>query len=125
MSILDLSDNNFEGPISINPAKPPLKLAELDVSNNKLSGELDPNLGIISTLQHVSIENNKFSGQLPREWSSLNQLQELNIHLNDLSGRVPDGICALAENGKLRSFTANCSDKQTSKIECDCCTLCV
>lgn len=126
MTILDLSNNNFEGPISINPAKPPLKLAELDVSNNKLSGELDPYLGTISTLQHVSIDNNNFSGQLPREWSSLNQLQELNIHLNDLSGRVPDGICALEENGKLKSFTASCSDKQTSKkIECDCCTLCV
>ena len=120
MTILDLSNNNFEGPISINPAKPPLKLAELDVSNNKLSGELDPYLGTVSTLQRFSIDNNKFSGQLPRELSSLKKLQELNIHLNDLSGRVPDGICALTENGKLKSFTADCSE-----IECDCCTLCV
>ncbi len=123
MTLLDLSNNNFEGPIRINAAKPPMKLAKLDVSNNALNGTLDPHIGTLSTLQHVSIDNNKFSGQLPRKWSSLKQLQELSIHSNDLSGKVADGLCALADSGELRNFTADCSG-DPPQIECECCTLC-
>ena len=123
----DSSGDDFEGPIRINTAKPPMKLAKLDVSNNALNGTLDPHIGPLSTLHHISIDNNKFSGQLPRKWSSLKQLQGLSIHSNDLSGKVPDGVCALADSGELRNFTADCSgdSPQIPQMKCESCTLCM
>ncbi|KAJ9540183.1 hypothetical protein OSB04_026689 [Centaurea solstitialis] len=120
-AVVDLSDNQFEGPL---PGKfNELDLVLLDVSNNNLSGSLEPFLcpslenerqllvldladnnlsGVIpdcwtnwQALSVVKFENNYLSGELPQSVGNLSSLQSFNIRNNKLSGKLPASLLNL------------------------------
>ena len=45
--------------------------------NNNISGELPPELGKLSNLQHMQFSSNNVSGSLPQELGSLKNLESL------------------------------------------------
>ncbi|XP_044330067.1 probable LRR receptor-like serine/threonine-protein kinase At3g47570 isoform X2 [Triticum aestivum] len=64
----------------------------LNLSKNKLSGELPPVLGtygIGSGLVSLHMEGNRFHGQIPERWHLLVSTRQINLSHNDLSGVVP------------------------------------
>ena len=81
---LDLSANNLSGPIS--PGIDDLidnltALQVLDLSGNRLNGEIPDALGSLSNLIHLDLSANQLSGPFPgiRELGSLSNLIHLDL----------------------------------------------
>jgi hypothetical protein len=65
-------------------------LVLLDLSANKLSGDIPLTLGKCVELVHLELQENLLQGVIPQSFSDLQGIQELNIVRNNLSGSVPN-----------------------------------
>ncbi|XP_058185644.1 receptor-like protein EIX2 [Rhododendron vialii] len=87
---LNLSKNKFGGSLSflctIDAAK---FLTYLDLSNNRLLGELPYCLSNFKELSVISLAYNNLYGEIPSSIGSLSQIEILNLCGNNLSGEVP------------------------------------
>ena len=61
----------------------------LDLSFNKLSGEIPPQLGQLSSIYALNLSYNWLTGSIPKIFSNLNQLESLDLSHNNLSGEIP------------------------------------
>ena len=52
----------------------------LDLSENKLRGELPDSLGLLTQLKRLKLSNNLFTGQIPRTFQALKLLEEFQLH---------------------------------------------
>ncbi|XP_027907161.1 receptor-like protein 7 [Vigna unguiculata] len=87
---VDMSSNNFEGPIPIELMQFKAMMA-LNLSNNALSGHIPSSIENLKNLESLDMSNNSLSGEIPRELASLNFLAYLNLSNNDLVGEIPKG----------------------------------
>ncbi|CAH8269655.1 unnamed protein product [Arabidopsis lyrata] len=89
---LVLSNNNLTG--TLNPEFPHLgSLQVVDFSGNSLSGRIpDGFFEQCGSLRSVSLANNKLTGPLPVSLSYCSTLIHLNLSSNQLSGRLPRDI---------------------------------
>ncbi|XP_052485297.1 receptor-like protein 7 [Gossypium raimondii] len=87
---IDLSCNNFEGPIPdvIGKFK---ALYVLNLSHNALSGKIPPSLGNLQQLESLDLSCNNLSDSIPQQLLKLTFLAFLNLSYNQLEGRIPDG----------------------------------
>jgi len=89
LQYLNLSCNQLNGSLAYNGAIPFQNLKVLDISSNRLSGQL-PSFNFIYSLEILRLSNNGFAGPLPDalfvEDSSV--LSELDLSRNNLSGNV-------------------------------------
>jgi Leucine-rich repeat (LRR) protein len=86
-------DNNLEGPI---PGFGSLQqLTWLDLSSNKLSGEIPASLGTCQQLQTIQMGQNFLSGSIPASLGNLINLAMLNLSQNNLSGTIPTALSDL------------------------------
>ncbi|KAM0878560.1 hypothetical protein ACQ4PT_034790 [Festuca glaucescens] len=87
---LDLSSNQLQGELGWLAI---LTLIEfLDLSQNRISGEIPYGLGNISKLWHLSLMDNKLSGTIPSSLGLMSSLCWLNLGVNNLSGVIPTSI---------------------------------
>ena len=86
VTALELSNNRLSGEI---PAELPRFLGRLDLSRNKLSGAIPGELGNLTSLWELSLWNNELSGAIPGELGNLTSLQHLSLSRNTLSGTIP------------------------------------
>ncbi|XP_042491732.1 leucine-rich repeat receptor-like tyrosine-protein kinase PXC3 [Macadamia integrifolia] len=99
---LDLSFNNFQGPIP--PALGNLSQLEfLDLSWNKFQSSIPPELGQIKNLKSLNLSYNLLTGRIPDELQSLESLQNFLISVNGLIGSIPYWVGNLSN---LRVFSA-------------------
>ncbi|XP_057845100.2 receptor-like protein 33 [Cryptomeria japonica] len=90
LTCIDLSNNKLEGEIPFNFGK--LKgLRLLNLSMNNLNGTIPNSLGEMRQLEQLDLSRNHFSGQIPAELESLSYLGSLNLSNNNLSGSIPQG----------------------------------
>ena len=61
----------------------------LDLSLNKLTGEIPPALGQLSSIHAMNLSYNQLTGPIPKSFSSLTQLESLDLSHNNLSGEIP------------------------------------
>ncbi|XP_060967249.1 receptor-like protein EIX1 [Cannabis sativa] len=128
---IDLSSNQFEGPIPI----PNVEINLLDLSNNKFSGPIPENIGdslhnmiffslstnqidgqipnsignFQSSMSVLDLSNNKLIGKIPLSFGNLSNLVALDLRKNNLSGTIPDSL------GQLSSLqTLHLSDNKLS-----------
>nr|GMC81707.1 receptor-like protein 12 [Ipomoea batatas] len=94
LRVLDLSSNNFWGPISINPKD----ISILHLSNNKFVGSIYFLCSIISSeTSSIDLSYNQLSGEIPNCWNnSLYNLFILNLANNNFSGKVPYSLGSLS-----------------------------
>ena len=63
---------------------------------NRLSGEIPPELGNLANLETLGLSNNRLSGEIPPELGNLANLENLSLRGNELSGEIPSELGNLA-----------------------------
>ncbi|CAK9143649.1 unnamed protein product [Ilex paraguariensis] len=87
LTILDLSDNNFHGPI---PSLSSLtNLQFLSLRSNSFSGAVPPSITTLKSLQFLDLAYNSLTGSLPNSMNSLTSLTRLDLSFNKLVGSLP------------------------------------
>uniref|UniRef100_A0A2N9HMV6 Uncharacterized protein n=1 Tax=Fagus sylvatica TaxID=28930 RepID=A0A2N9HMV6_FAGSY len=92
-------------------------MSALDLSFNKLIGEIPPELGQLSSIHALNLSHNQLTGSIPKSFSNLSQLESLDLSHNNLSGEIPSVLVDLNSleifnvaynnlSGKLPDFTA-------------------
>ena len=94
---LSLSNNRLTGEI------PPeignlINLKSLKLENNQLTGSIPPEIGNLTNLETLSLSNNQLTGSIPPEIGNLNNLTRLGLNKNQLIGNIPESICDLKIN---------------------------
>ncbi|KAJ9560272.1 hypothetical protein OSB04_005432 [Centaurea solstitialis] len=96
---LNLSHNNFEGPIPPDLSK--LQALEiLDLSNNKFSGQIPSFFTRMSSLTQILFSNNRLTGTIPRFGSNI----IVSTDGNNLSHPTPDTFVSMAKDKKPVSW---------------------
>ena len=97
---LDLYPSRLHPPKPV-PVVPELaRLSKLQSLRLRGSGELPPELGMLSNLEYLSIRRGELTGKIPPELGDLSNLTHLSLSRNQLSGEIPP------ELGKLRNLTS-------------------
>ncbi|KAI3470966.1 hypothetical protein Pfo_027629 [Paulownia fortunei] len=78
------------------------KLLILDVSQNKLSGEIPSAVGDFSSLQLLNMARNSFTGSIPSEIGQLKSLSILDLSENQLNGSIRSEIGLVTSLNELR-----------------------
>ena len=87
---IDLSANKLSGEIP-RQITSLTGLQFLNLSNNLLHGKIPQSIGNMGSLQSIDFSGNKLSGEIPPSISKLNFLNKLNLSHNNLSGKIPTG----------------------------------
>ncbi|KAL5978304.1 hypothetical protein ACLOJK_029421 [Asimina triloba] len=61
----------------------------LDLSNNKLEGEIPKRIGDLKLLRVLNMSHNYLEGQIPASIGNSRQLESIDLSRNQLSGRIP------------------------------------
>ncbi|KAF8776337.1 hypothetical protein HU200_003564 [Digitaria exilis] len=100
--VLNLSSNKLTGMIP--PEIGHLKaLVSLDFSSNNLTGPIPPSICNLTNLQVLDLSNNNLTGAIPSALENLNFLSAFNISNNNLEGPVPTG-------GQFNTFQSSSFD---------------
>ncbi|CAH1452663.1 unnamed protein product [Lactuca virosa] len=113
-SVIDLSSNNFYGPISNVSST----VASLNLSRNKFYGGISFLCQIVhGNLSFVDLSHNFLSGQLPDCLWHFKELKVLNLGHNNLSGRLPPSIGSLIQLEALYLYENNFSGELPFSIK--------
>ncbi|CAF2269451.1 unnamed protein product [Brassica napus] len=101
---IDVSGNRLEGdiPQSISLLK---ELIVLNMSNNAFTGRIPPSLSNLTNLQSLDLSQNRLSGTIPPELEKLTFLAWMNFSNNMLEGPIPQGTQIQSQNSS--SFAHN------------------
>ncbi|XP_022138049.1 leucine-rich repeat receptor protein kinase MSL1-like [Momordica charantia] len=88
--IIDLSSNKLSGEIP-NEITKFVYLGTLNLSNNHFVGTIPENIGAMQQLETLDLSCNRLSGKIPASLNSLNFLSHLNLSFNNLTGSIPKG----------------------------------
>ncbi|KAL2643132.1 hypothetical protein R1flu_010719 [Riccia fluitans] len=116
LTALDLSGNNFDGPISSTLCKDVPNLVSLNLMNNKFSGPIPDGMKDCLFLNDLYLQFNQLSGSIPDTVGSLDRLRDLNVSHNRLSGLIPYGVSVKFNDSSLFSNNAGlCGAPLTSQ----------
>nr|KAJ0192662.1 hypothetical protein LSAT_V11C800444520 [Lactuca sativa] len=87
---MDLSSNKLVGEIPIEITALSM-LVGLNLSNNHLSGNIPDTIGNLTALFSLDFSNNELTGMIPPSMADLTFLSHLNLSHNNLWGRIPTG----------------------------------
>ncbi|RLM75208.1 uncharacterized protein C2845_PM15G24920 [Panicum miliaceum] len=102
---LVVANNQFTGPIPRSIYNTSATLSEVLFLNNRLSGCLPYEIGLVEGLAVFDAGGNEIAGPIPLSFGCLRDVEELNLAGNQLYGQVPDVVCLLAKTGKLRNLS--------------------
>ncbi|KAK8548447.1 hypothetical protein V6N12_061361 [Hibiscus sabdariffa] len=70
-------------------------MAGIDLSSNKLTGQIPPELGNLSEIHSLNLSHNNLIGVIPSSFSKLRQLESLDLSYNNLTGEIPNQLVEL------------------------------
>ncbi|KAM3686275.1 hypothetical protein ACJW31_11G186100 [Castanea mollissima] len=71
-------------------------MSGIDLSCNRLVGEIPPELGQINSIFRVmNLSHNNLTGQIPITFSNLKQMESLDLSYNNLNGKIPPQLTEL------------------------------
>ncbi|ESW24264.1 hypothetical protein PHAVU_004G115300 [Phaseolus vulgaris] len=96
---IDLSNNKLVGEIP-SELMDLYELRFLNLSYNQLSGHIPGSIGNMRSLLSIDFSRNKLSGEIPPTISNLSFLSMLDLSYNQLKGKIPEGV-------QLQTFDAS------------------
>ncbi|KAK9714530.1 hypothetical protein RND81_06G101600 [Saponaria officinalis] len=85
---IDLSNNKLKG--NIHPSITDLEnLVSLDLTANRLTGELPTSIGDLIALRNLSLSSNSLSGSIPESMISMPELEYIDLSSNQFNGTIP------------------------------------
>ncbi|XP_062076425.1 receptor-like protein EIX2 [Humulus lupulus] len=90
LRIIDLSNNKLNGEIPIEVSYLS-QLRQLNLSCNNFSGAIPRNIGNLNKLELLDLSRNKVFGEIPTSLAEISSLNYLDLSNNRLSGRIPTG----------------------------------
>uniref|UniRef100_A0A0D9UWT6 Receptor kinase-like protein Xa21 n=1 Tax=Leersia perrieri TaxID=77586 RepID=A0A0D9UWT6_9ORYZ len=97
---LDLSYNNFSGPLHSGVGNLG-NLGMLALSGNRLSGQIPENIKGCRVMEMLYLDNNLFEGNIPESLNDIKGLRVLDLSRNRLSGRIPDALGSIGNLEEL------------------------
>uniref|UniRef100_A0A804KR26 Uncharacterized protein n=1 Tax=Musa acuminata subsp. malaccensis TaxID=214687 RepID=A0A804KR26_MUSAM len=70
-------------------------MKSLDLSNNRLTGEIPEGIGDLAELKNLNLSRNHLQGKIPWDIGGMKLLESLDLSINDLSGSIPGSLSAL------------------------------
>lgn len=92
---ISLNDLGLAGEFSFPAISQLQMLHNLSVSNNKLTGTITKDVGLLEELQNLDLSGNLFSGLIPSQLTSLRNLVLVNASFNKMEGEIPSGFANL------------------------------
>ncbi|KAF8095610.1 hypothetical protein N665_0329s0029 [Sinapis alba] len=89
LTALDLSRNNFSGPLPSNITNIIPLVTVLDLSYNQFSGPIPSSFSNVTFLNSLLLQHNQFTGTLPAELVLLGRLTRFSVADNLLTGPIP------------------------------------
>ncbi|TKY45181.1 Receptor protein 12 [Spatholobus suberectus] len=68
----------------------------IDLSSNKLSGAIPPEISKLSALRFLNLSRNHLSGEIPKDMGKMKLLESLDLSLNHISGEIPQSLSDLS-----------------------------
>ncbi|XVE72759.1 hypothetical protein DITRI_Ditri11bG0064500 [Diplodiscus trichospermus] len=99
LKLIDLSSNKLDGEIPKEVGRL-LGLITLNLSRNLLTGSIPWEIGQLKFLESLDLSSNNLFGEIPSSLADLFYLSVLNLTNNNLSGRIPSST-------QLQSFNAS------------------
>jgi Leucine-rich repeat (LRR) protein len=113
---LNVSNNNFMGPIPSIPCMNSSLVRFLDFSYNNHSGQIPSGLGACSKLKVFRAGFNSLIGLLPHDLYNLTGLEEISLPFNNLLGPISSDIVNLAKLNNLELYGNELSGKLPKNI---------
>ncbi|GMI93497.1 receptor like protein 51, suppressor of npr1-1, constitutive 2 [Hibiscus trionum] len=92
LKTLTISHANLTGSL---PRHLRQNLTRLDLSDNKLKGNIPTSITLLEDLEYLNFSSNGLNGAIPTEFGDLISLKNLSLAFNSFSGSIPDSISAL------------------------------
>lgn len=105
VAYLTLANNGFTGSIPASICNSSNTLIEVLFLNNRLSGCLPPEIGLLQKATVFDAGANHITGTIPLSFGCLKKVEQLNLAGNLLYGHVPSVVCKLAETGSLMNLS--------------------
>lgn len=86
---LDLSNNKFSGTIPPDISKILSYVTSLDLSYNNFSGGIPAGIANCTYLNVLKLDHNQLSGEIPQELSLLSRIKQFSVSNNLLRGPIP------------------------------------
>ncbi|KAF4351789.1 hypothetical protein G4B88_030150 [Cannabis sativa] len=103
LRVIDLSSNKLNGEIPMEVTHLS-QLGALNLSRNNLSGKIPIQIGKLTNLQVLDFSYNKINGEIPTSLAEVSSLSYLDLSNNRLSGRIPTGTQLQSFNASLYSM---------------------
>ncbi|MED6140675.1 hypothetical protein PIB30_095607 [Stylosanthes scabra] len=87
---IDLSSNKLTGEIPTEIMSL-VALVSLNLSRNLFSGDIPPTIGQLKSIDALDLSRNHLSGSIPLQLAQIDRLSVLDLSYNDLSGEIPLG----------------------------------
>ncbi|RID72200.1 hypothetical protein BRARA_C04103 [Brassica rapa] len=77
-------------------------LTAVDISGNRLHGEIPESIGLLKSLIVLNLSSNCFTGDIPSSLANLTMLESLDLSRNKLSGQIPPALGYLTSLSTVR-----------------------
>ncbi|KAL4279751.1 hypothetical protein GQ457_03G038040 [Hibiscus cannabinus] len=94
LTMFESNNNYFSGELPSQMSGAPL--AQLKVSNNRITCRIPPTIGNLDSLQILSLGMNRLTGQIPEEIFNINTLSKIDVSHNNFIGEIPPSISRCA-----------------------------
>ncbi|KAK9060350.1 hypothetical protein SSX86_021054 [Deinandra increscens subsp. villosa] len=101
---LTMANNGFVGGIPRSIGQASNTLLEVLFLNNKLTGCLPYEIGLLKKATVFDVGSNYLTGPIPHSFRCLTKMDILNLARNEFYGAVPEAVCGLPE---LSNFTVS------------------
>ncbi|XP_059436270.1 receptor-like protein EIX1 [Corylus avellana] len=117
---IDLSSNKLSGEIPVNITSL-LRLINLNLSMNYITGRIPKKIGNLHMLETLDLSMNELYGPIPESLSSLTFLSNLNLSFNNFSGKIPHGnqLQTLSDSSIYKGNSLLCGPPLSNKCSED------